>query len=152
MKSDGFHRKKAIKSSSPRSKHKQSPKNDYKLLEPPVAPEVGRPGHDNTALLCSNMKRSFRYHKITLRHEKPIFVSKQDGTDSSDEEGENENGGADVTIHEEQVTKVNPNFAAEPSSTSEVNMRHDPSAGSSPAVVLRKVRANSYSKVNLAEM
>ena len=72
------------------------------------------------------MKRSFRYRKITLRHEKPIFVSKQDGTDSSDEEGESENGGADVTIHEEQVTKVNPSFAVEPSSTSEINM----SAGS----------------------
>ena len=149
VKSDGLHRKKAIKSSSPRSKHKQSPKNDHKLLEPPVAPEVGRPGHDNSALLRSNMKRSFRYRKITLRHEKPIFVSKQDGADSSDEEGENENGGADVTIHEKQVTKVSPNFAVEPSSTSDIDARHNPSAGSSPPRVLCKVRANSYSKVTL---
>ena len=44
------------------------------------------------------MKLSFRYRKITLRQEKPLFVSKQDGADSSEEEGENENGGADMTI------------------------------------------------------
>ena len=149
VKSAGLHRKKAIKSSSPSSKHKQSPINDCKLLETPVVPEVDRPGHDNSALLCSNMKRSFRYRTITLRHEKPLFVSKQDGADSSDEEGENVNGGADMTIHEEHVTKVSPNFAVEPSSTSGINTRHSPSAGSSPPCVLCKVRANSYSKVTL---
>ena len=149
VKSAGLQRKKAMKSSSPRSKQKQSPKNDRKLLEPPVVPEVGQPGHDNSTLLRSNMTRSFRYRKITLRHEKPLFVNKQDGADSSDEEGENENGGTDGTIKEEDVTKVGPNFAVEQSSTSEINTRHGPSAGSSPPRVLCKVRANSYSKVTL---
>ena len=119
------------------------------FLNHPVVPEVDRPGHDNSALLRSNMKRSFRYRKITLQHEKPLFVSKQDGANSSDEEGENENGGADVTIHEENVTKVSPNFSVEPSSTSGISVRHNPSAGSSPPRVLCKARANSYSKVTL---
>ena len=95
------------------------------LLEPHVVPEVGWPGHDNSALLRSNMKRSFHYRKITLRQEKPLFVSKQDGADSSDEEGENENGGADMTIHEEHVTKVCPNIAVEPSTTSGIDTRHN---------------------------
>ena len=150
VKSAGVQHKKAMKSSSPRSKQKQSPKNDRKLLELPVVPEVGRPGHDNSTLLCSNMTRSFCYRKITLRHEKPLFVNKQDGADSSDEEGENENGGADETINEEDVTKVGPNFALEQSSTSGVSTRHGPSAGSSPPRVLCKVRANQgYSKVTL---
>ena len=82
------------------------------------------------------MTRSFRYRKITLRHEKPLFVNKQDGADSSDEEGKNENGGANETINEEDVTKVGPDFAVEQSSTSGINTRHDPSAGSSPPRVL----------------
>ena len=109
------------------------------------------PGHDNTTLLRSNMTRSSRYRKITLRHEKPLFVNKQDGADSSDEEGKNENGGgANETINEEDVTKVSPDFAVEQSSTSGVNTRHDPSAGSSPPRVLCKVKANQgYSKVKL---
>ena len=150
VKSAGLQRKKAMKSSSPRSKQKQSPKNDRKLLEPPVVPEVGQPGDDNTTLLRSNMTRSFRYRKITLRHEKPLFVNKQDGADSSDEEGENENGGANGTINEEDVAKVSPDFAVEQSSTSEISTRHGPSAGSSPPRVLCKVKANQgYSKVKL---
>ena len=149
VKSAGLQRKKAMKSSSPRSKPKQSPQNGRQLLEPPVVPEVGRPGHDNSTLLRSNMTRSFRYRKITLRHEKPLFVNKHDGADSSDEEGENENGGANGTINED-VTKVGPNFGVEQSSTSEISTRHNPTAGSSPPRVLCKVKANQgYSKVKL---
>ena len=125
---------------------------ECKPLEPPVVSEVGRPGYDNSTLLRSNMTRSFRYHKITLRHEKPLFVTKQDGADSSDEEGENENGGTGETINEEDVTKVGPNFAVEPSSTSGSNTRHGPNAGSSP-LVLRKVKANQgFSEVTLGEL
>ena len=146
VKSTGLHHKKAIKSSSPRSKYKESRKMVINFLNHLLYQKWVNLG---IIILRSNMKRSFRYRKITLRHEKPIFVSKQDGADSSDEEGENENEGGDVTIHEEQVTKVNPNFAADPRSTSEINTRHNHSAGSSPPHVLCKVRANSYSKVAL---
>ena len=150
VKSAGLQRKKAMKSSSPWSKQKQSPKNDCKLLEPPVVPEVGQPGNDNSTLLRSNMTRSFCYRKITLRHDKPPFVNKQDGADSSDEEGENENGGGNGTINEEKVTKVGPDFAVEQSSTSEISTRHGPNAESSPPRVLCKVKANQgYSKVKL---
>ena len=130
-------------------KHKQSAKSDHELFEPPVVLEVGRPGHDNSALLHSIMKRSFHYCKITLRHEKPLYVSKHDGANSSDEKGENENGGAYVTIHEELITKVSPTFAVETSGTPGINMRHNLSPGSSLPHVLCKVRANSYSKVTL---
>jgi len=44
---------------------------------------------------------------------------------------------------------VSPNIAVEPSSTSGISTRHNPSAGSSPPHVLCKVRTNSYSKVTL---
>ena len=100
----GLQRKTAMKSSSPWSKQKQSPKTDHKLLEPPAVPEVSQPWHDNSILLCSNMTQSFSYHKITLRHEKPLFVNKQDEADSSDDEGENENGGGNGMINEEDLT------------------------------------------------
>ena len=70
------------------------------------------------------MKRSFHYRKITLQQEKPLFVSKQDGANSSDEEGQNENGGADMTIHEEHVMNVCPNIAVEPSTTSGIDTRY----------------------------
>ena len=122
VKLTGLHRKKGNQIIKPSVKTQAKPKKW--LLEPPVVPEVGWPGHDNSALLHSNMKRSFRYRKITLRQEKPLFVSKQDGANSSDEEGENENGGADMTIHEEHVTNVCPNIAVEPSTTSGIDMRY----------------------------
>ena len=54
------------------------------------------PSSDLTATINfqSNMKRSFRYRKITLRAEKPIFADNSGENSDSEDEGEETNSGA----------------------------------------------------------
>ncbi|KAL5505170.1 hypothetical protein EMCRGX_G006562 [Ephydatia muelleri] len=72
---------------------------------------------DASILLQSNMKASFRYQKIAMRPEVPIF-SKEDG-ESSEEDTESQGSGGDqggVVIDEVHLKKVGPNFEAKVSS------------------------------------
>ena len=123
------------------------------------------------------MKRSFRYRKITLKPEKPLFVDQQGGN-SSDEEADTEseagtrpgskveigpgNGSGSrfgtespntVIISDEHIKKAGPNFGLNPSPP--MTRKFVPTKGGEGgkedqvARVLCRVRANSYSKVSV---
>ena len=141
-------RGKAFRSPSPRTRRKHGPKQGLKVPEASVIPQPSRAANNSSILLHSNMKRSFRYRKITLQHEKPLFADKQDGDDSSDDESEIGSRHNSAVIPEEHVMKVGPNFGVEPLSVV-VSRRYNPPASSKPPRVLCKARTNSYSKVTV---
>lgn len=143
-----LHRGKAFRSPSPRAKRKHSPKQGRKAPESSITPQPSLAANDGSVFLHSNMKRSFRYRKITLQHEKPLFPDKQEREDSSDEESEIGSVHNSVIISEEQVTKIGPNFGVTPLSAV-LSRRYNPPDSSKPPRVLCKARGNSYSKISV---
>lgn len=103
-------------------------------------------GPNASVVLQSNMKASFRYKKIPMRPEEPIFT-KEEGGDSSDEDTESQTSGdqGGVVIDEVHLKKVGPNFEAKMSGSYSA---HKVVSGSCEKVRYR-VRANSYSKVTM---
>ena len=106
---------------------------------------------DGATILHSNMKRSVRYRKITLKHEKPIFADRQDGDNSSDEEDSESRSPSSVFINDEHTNKVGPNFAMEQSQQVQRSTKTN-SKDQVPPRVLCRVRSNSYSKIVVGGM
>ena len=138
------------------AKFNTTPAPSESLLSPGGGSEISGAGGSGATILHSNMKRSFRYRKITLRPEKALFGESTTGDNSSDEETETDNetssvshsktraNFAPVTINEEDIKKLGPNFGINPSPTA--TRRYETLSTSRPSKLL-KTKANSYSKI-----
>ena len=121
--------------------------NAFKKRSPPKAD-----GPDTSVLLQSNMKTSFRYKKIAMKPERPIFTkgegegeggSSDDDTESLCSSGDQ---GGGVIIDEVHLKKVGPNFEAK---VPGIHSAHKMASASSSGKVQYRVRANSYSKITM---
>ena len=131
-----------------------SPKPTESLVPGPnVTGQTGLKQNNAAINLHSNMRRSFRYRKITLRPQKPLFVDlkENDNSDSEDEgEGNSSDGGVStkvrgqfdsMEISEEDLKKAGPNFGS-PTLGGRKTVNLD-----LKAMYQEPPRANSYSKV-----
>ena len=118
--------------------------NAFKKRSPP---KLDRP--DTSVVLQSNMKTSFRYKKIAMRPEEPLFNREGDSSDEDAESicssGEQVGG---VVIDEVHLKKVGPNFEAKVPSIHHAHKM----ASVAPGKVQYRVRSNSYSKVTMTSV
>ena len=167
--------------SNPKLKRTDTPKSKQPGAQSPTQslepPATGSLADDSAAAVHSNMKRSFRYRKITLRAEKPLFDTPQQDENSSDEEADTESEAgtrpgskADITLGNETGTKigkgnpstaivsseqVGPTFSLNTSSPMKrkfVPLKGDSDEGGRVTRVLCRARANSYSKVSVGSL